>query len=221
MAELPIFITGLEPTVRPSWVDAAGNAPMLGGTLSKEEVFNYEAVYALRSATVEIHFGTPLSLWESLASLLAPRKRGREPVHPGWTINPYDPMELLSQFPALSAKPGFKIASFLYAPDMDARGYVWAVPSEIAIDLDTCSIAPYGEQDPNHPVAVPTPPSAIEDFMLAIDGDGSLWSYVSASFFKRAVEDLGADWHGVDWGHEILLGKEPPPTPATVNVAAG
>jgi hypothetical protein len=36
----------------------------------------------------------------------------------------------------------------------------------------------------------------LDDFMDAIEGDGSAWSYLSASLFAREAAELGALWHG-------------------------
>ena len=37
--------------------------------------------------------------------------------------------------------------------------------------------------------------------MQAIEGDGSPWSYLSASILSREAEEFGAMWHGVDGIH--------------------
>jgi len=44
--------------------------------------------------------------------------------------------------------------------------------------------------------APPRPHGALDDFMDAIEGDGSAWSYLSASLFAREAAELGALWHG-------------------------
>jgi len=45
--------------------------------------------------------------------------------------------------------------------------------------------------------------------MEAIDGDGSAWSYLSASLFAREAQELGAIWHGLSWSDEAILGGDP------------
>lgn len=38
----------------------------------------------------------------------------------------------------------------------------------------------------------------------AIDGDGSLRSYIQASILRRELEELGAWWHGLEWSTHTL-----------------
>jgi hypothetical protein len=55
----------------------------------------------------------------------------------------------------------------------------------------------------------PVPPDALPHFMDAIQGDGSPWSYLSASIFMREAEEIGARWHAVNWGAVTVLGENP------------
>ena len=55
----------------------------------------------------------------------------------------------------------------------------------------------------------PKPPLALGDFMEAVEGDDSPWSYFSASLFSREAREFGAIWHGVSWGTHEILGKNP------------
>lgn len=45
--------------------------------------------------------------------------------------------------------------------------------------------------------------------MQAIDGDGSSWSYLSASILSREAEEFGAMWHGCVWSDQKILSKLP------------
>ena len=49
------------------------------------------------------------------------------------------------------------------------------------------------------------PPGALADVMDAIEGDGSLRSYIQASILRREIGELGAWWHGISWGVHTLL----------------
>jgi hypothetical protein len=57
--------------------------------------------------------------------------------------------------------------------------------------------------------SVPRPPGALEDYMEAVEGDGSPWSYVCASLLARQLGEFGAWWHGLDWSTHLLVGKQP------------
>ena len=45
--------------------------------------------------------------------------------------------------------------------------------------------------------------------MDAIDGDGSPWSYLSASLFRREAAEFGAMWHGCEWSEHDIIGADP------------
>lgn len=49
--------------------------------------------------------------------------------------------------------------------------------------------------------------------MEALEGDGSPWSYLLASYLRRDAERIGSAWHG-DWLPDPFLGDPPPPKPA-------
>ncbi len=54
----------------------------------------------------------------------------------------------------------------------------------------------------------PRPPGAVP-LMQAIEGDGSPWSYLSASILRREAPEFGAPWHGCDWTPQTILSKPP------------
>ena len=45
--------------------------------------------------------------------------------------------------------------------------------------------------------------------MQAIEGDGSPWSYLSASILSREAAEFGAIWHGCVWSDQTILSKPP------------
>ena len=45
--------------------------------------------------------------------------------------------------------------------------------------------------------------------MQAIEGDGSPWSYLSASILSREAVEFGAVWHGCVWSDQTILSKPP------------
>ena len=52
------------------------------------------------------------------------------------------------------------------------------------------------------------PPGAVP-LMQAIEGDGSPWSYLSASILSREAAEFGAIWHGCVWSDQTILSKPP------------
>ena len=52
------------------------------------------------------------------------------------------------------------------------------------------------------------PPGAVL-LMQAIDGDGSPWSYLSASILSREAAEFGARWPGLVWTGQTILSKPP------------
>ena len=45
--------------------------------------------------------------------------------------------------------------------------------------------------------------------MQAIEGDGSPWSYLSASILRREAAEFGARWPGYVWSDQTILSKPP------------
>ena len=43
--------------------------------------------------------------------------------------------------------------------------------------------------------------------MQAIEGDGSPWSYLSASILRREAAEFGPIWHGCVWSDQTILSK--------------
>lgn len=57
-------------------------------------------------------------------------------------------------------------------------------------------------------MTTPAPQLALEHFMEAVEGDGSAWSYLLASFLMRDGEELAAAWHGAySEGPRSLVGQ--------------
>ncbi len=60
-----------------------------------------------------------------------------------------------------------------------------------------------------HPSSMPMPDGALEDLRTALEGDGSPWSYLSASILARELNEFGALWHGCHWSDVRIVA--PPP----------
>ncbi|MYD72703.1 MAG: hypothetical protein F4W89_18485 [Acidobacteria bacterium] len=111
--------------------------------------------------------------------------------------------KLLGAFDALRLKAGFTLRAFVYREGSNGNGIIWAVPADAPpIAADEC---PRLEDTWLQP---PKPPGALP-LMQAIEGDGSPWSYLSASILSREAAEFGAIWHGCVWSDQTILSKPP------------
>ena len=111
--------------------------------------------------------------------------------------------KLLGVFDALRLKAGFTLRAFVYREGSNGNGIIWAVPADAPpIAADEC---PRLEDTWLQP---PKPPGAVP-LMQAIEGDGSPWSYLSASILSREAAEFGAIWHGCVWSDQTILSKPP------------
>ena len=138
-----------------------------------------------------------------------------------------DPRALLAAFPSLHIKKGFVLRSYPYRTQkaglyLGGVGNVWAVPASSGIpnpeECETIDLFELPRPFPidnscldgltmDGPVRLLRPPDALDNIMEAIEGDGTLHSYLSASIFAREIAEFGADWHGIIWSeHTILVG---------------
>jgi hypothetical protein len=123
--------------------------------------------------------------------------KGISPV-PGWQKSPVDPMNFFSVFPCLRMKNGYVLRSYVMRWH-DGMGSVFAMRTD----------APFPE-----PVDCPTdypkpiPDDAVGEIMQVVEGDGSLWSYLSASIFSREVNEFGASGHFWNWRWHSIIGSD-------------
>ncbi|MCY4059283.1 MAG: hypothetical protein OXG44_14905 [Gammaproteobacteria bacterium] len=111
--------------------------------------------------------------------------------------------DLLRVFDTLHLKAGFALRAFTYRAGGNGNGIIWAVPADVPpVAVDDC---PRLEDTWLQP---PQPPGAVP-LMQAIDGDGSPWSYLSASILSREATEFGAIWHGRAWSDQTILSKPP------------
>ena len=110
-----------------------------------------------------------------------------------------DANDLIRVFDTLWLKDGF--APRAYESGGSSRGVIWAVPA------DTPLVAP-GEWSRLEDTWLPRPPGAVP-LMQAIEGDGSPWSYLSASILSRESSEFGARWPGCVWTDQTILSKPP------------
>lgn len=136
--------------------------------------------------------------------------------HFGWFSSDDHANGLLTVFDALRLKPGFALHTYELREGSDGNGIIWAVPVDApVVPPQECSWVEENLQKQHCRSAgsipgfrYPRPPNAIP-LMQAIEGDGSPWSYLSASILCREAAEFGARWHGVVWSEQTILGEPP------------
>lgn len=122
----------------------------------------------------------------------------------GWTISAVDPMDILAVFTTLRIKPGFTLHAYEYNEGGNGNGVVWAMPRGLPLPPpDDCPRIEEAFLSP------PKPERALDDVMQAIEGDGSPFSYMSASVLARELGEFGARWHGISWGRNRIVDRKP------------
>ena len=121
----------------------------------------------------------------------------------GWFASAYDPSDLMRVFDTLWLKAGFTLHAYEFRAGSNGNGIIWAVPADAP--LVTPGECPRLDDTWLQP---PQPPGAVP-LMQAIEGDGSPWSYLSASILSREAAEFGAVWHGCVWSDQTILSKPP------------
>lgn len=146
----------------------------------------------------------PLADLQRLRRAAARAARFPDRGQDGWRKSPVDPRRLLEVFPALHLRDGYVLRAYSFRKGGNGNGFVYAAPLASPFpEPDECP------RDTRYFLDPPIPPGALPDVMDAIDGDGSPWSYMSASLFARELFEFGAMWHGCSWSTHVILGKDP------------
>ena len=131
-------------------------------------------------------------------------RQGQERPPAGWSKSAVDPMGVVDAFDALRLRTGFTIRAYQYYFGGNGHAVVWAMPAGSDFpEPQDCSVRA------GSPPGRPRPPGALDDVMEVIEGDGSPWSYISASLFWREIHEFGAFWHGCDWTSHNVLDRNP------------
>ena len=121
----------------------------------------------------------------------------------GWFTSGCDPHKLVGVFNALRLREGFVLHAYEFRSGGNGNGIIWALPAGAPL------LAP--EDCPRLEdsfLSPPKPPGAVP-LMQVIEGDGSPWSYMSASILWREAAEFGARWHGCYWSDQTILSKPP------------
>lgn len=121
----------------------------------------------------------------------------------GWSASPSDADSLIRVFDTLRLKTGFALHAYVFRHGSNGNGLIWAVPADapVAAPEDCPKLEDTWLKPPRPPQAVP--------LMQAIEGDGTPWSYLSASILRREAAEFGAVWHGCVWSDQTILSKAP------------
>ncbi|HWA98736.1 MAG TPA: hypothetical protein VG713_09600 [Pirellulales bacterium] len=130
----------------------------------------------------------------------------------GWSKSSADPGKLVGVFQPLRLREGFVLRAYQFREDGNGNAFVWALPATAAFPepQDCPKVA-------NQPFSAPRPPQALDNFMEAIDGDRSAWSYMAASLLRRELREFGAMWHGYNWMTHVVLDDNPLGIPVVGN----
>ncbi len=122
----------------------------------------------------------------------------------GWNESTPSPMVLVDAFPKLHVRDGYILRAYQFREGFNGNAIVYALPEDVPLpDPDTC------ERREDVFLEPPIVAGALDDYMQAIDGDGSLRSYLEASILARELAEFGAIWHGISWGEHIVLDTDP------------
>jgi hypothetical protein len=123
---------------------------------------------------------------------------------PGWSRITSGPEEILAVFKPLKLKSGFMLAGYRFREGGNGNGFLYAVPKGTVLPApEECPV------DTTQFLSPPVPPTALEDVMDAIEGDGSPLSYLCASLLERELAEYGAMWHGCSWSTHELVTQDP------------
>lgn len=142
-----------------------------------------------------------------LAPLLAGPDVGSVDGPAYWCDGPLDAAALFAEVSGLRLRPDWRLGAYAYRSGGNGNGVVWALPPG--------SPAPRKIGRSEASLFAPPWPAGGRSFAEAIEGDGSLLSYLHASILIREVGEYGALWHGVGWGDSVLVDRVPPDEPWT------
>lgn len=122
----------------------------------------------------------------------------------GWSLSVVDPADVVLVFDSLRLSPAYKLCAYQYRERGNGNAFVYAIPAG--------SDVPHPDACPRKTgqfLAPPVPAGALDDFMMAVEGDQTPLSHFHASLLKRELHEFGALWHGCRWGAEQIVDRMP------------
>lgn len=132
------------------------------------------------------NFGNPLQ-----EVTYAPNTRGQ------WFISSINPGAALIALPGLRLRQGLRLVCYLQRTQDSGIGMTWAVPEHLST---TQQLEQTLKQHGN-----PHPTGALEDVMLAMEGDRDPGSFLLASLLRRELRELGSIGKSCRWSHQRLI----------------
>ena len=127
----------------------------------------------------------------------------------GWFYRGDEPMKLLRLFPRIHLKDGYILHGCRYFANGNGNGIVCATKNENG-NFNSLPMVNGGlDPVPISPEEFESIEGTLADFMEALQGDGTPWSYFSASILARELQEYGALWHGASWSTHTLLDAPP------------
>lgn len=192
--------------VQPSIAGVVRRIAAIRTTLELDEL-QLTAIWARHAPESEPPGSTATPIDIDYVSAVRRSCRARAEVNPygttGWSVGDVAPARLVECFPCLSLGSGYDLRAYQYRAGGNGNGVVWAVPTGSPVREPRELGA--GDELANPP----RPPEALDDYMTALDGDGSAWSYLCASVLARELSELGALWHGQPWYAETIIAAPP------------
>lgn len=131
-------------------------------------------------------------------NLPAPNAEGR------WYISTVDPAQALFKIPGLWTRAGIRLITYLQCQPDGGVGMTWALP-ELLSTTEYLEEAIATANGP-HP---PQPKGALPNVVEALEGDGSLSSFLSASIFLRELKEFGRFGKHARWTHHRFVDSLP------------
>ena len=146
--------------------------------------------YLFDGKTIRVIRNQATSWWLQRLAILGPE---------GWSISSVNPSPVLNFFKPLRLNPSYSLHAYQYRNCASGKGVVWALAKQEKLPQPLNSTSNQ----------LPRPEAALDDFMEAIEGDRSPWSYFCASLLSRELEDFGAYGSDISWMTHLILDCDP------------
>lgn len=114
-------------------------------------------------------------------------------------------MRLLPLFPHINLKKAFRIVAYQWRDDIGGYVHVYGLPEGVPWP-DSSECLKSKKFTPTNEYVYPFPTGAIDNLASLLELDGSPESYIEAALFLQEVNEIGAFWHGINWGNYHFVG---------------
>lgn len=138
--------------------------------------------------------------------VLKPQRRSGH--QQGWSLYNSAPIQVGKALRHLKQKKDVALYAYQYVSGQNGNAFVFALPGGFALP-EPADCAVESEVKSGVEFGVPTPPAALHHFMDAFERPTTIQGYSEASLLMRALQELGAMWHGCSWECETIIDKHP------------